>query len=93
MLLIMFINAFSLYCNMYKSLIKVYFTLVSQTFQIHMHCANVFILTFGLHRASIDKVLLFILDLLKLDRGMVLTVNSEEKVILAFLLFFAKDMP
>jgi hypothetical protein len=58
-----------------------------------MHCENVFILTLRPHRVSINEVLSFILDLAKLDKGMVLTINSDKKAVLAFSLFFTKDTP
>lgn len=89
----MFIDAFGLYRNMYRSLTGVYFSLAGQTLRLRMHRANVFVLTLGPHGASTDEVLSFILDLSKLDRGMVLTINGEEKAVLAFPLFFAGDMP
>ncbi|ELR04371.1 hypothetical protein GMDG_06740 [Pseudogymnoascus destructans 20631-21] len=78
---------------MYRSLTGVYFSLASQTLRARMHRANVFVLTLGPHGASTDEVLSFIVDLSKLDRGMVLTINGEEKAVLAFPIFFAGDMP
>ncbi|ELR10244.1 hypothetical protein GMDG_04632 [Pseudogymnoascus destructans 20631-21] len=78
--LIMFIDVFGLYRNMYRSLTGVYFSLAGQTLRARMHRANVFVLTLGPHGASSDEVLSFIVDLPKLDRGMVLTINARRRL-------------
>jgi hypothetical protein len=53
-----------------------------------MHYKNVIVLTITLHRLRLDDILALIIDHLKLEKGIVLNINSKEKLVIAFLLTY-----
>ncbi|OAF62844.1 hypothetical protein VC83_00622 [Pseudogymnoascus destructans] len=90
--LIIFIDGFGVYRNMYCSLIGIY-TIAAQSLQDRMKRSNVFVITLGPHGAKLNDVMSSLPELSKLDRGTILTINGKMKRVLAFPICFTGDMP
>lgn len=88
-----FIDGFGLYRNMYRTLMGVYLTLASQNLRQRTRRANIFPLTLGPHASSLNELMTSIKGLLQLDKGLLLRIRGEEKLVCAYTIAFTGDMP
>lgn len=92
--LITFINAFSLYRNLYRLLIGIYFILVLLSSRERDRRANVFPLTLGLYSSNFADVVEAIKLLAVLNRGIKVYILGIGNVLLiAFTFAFLSNMP
>lgn len=93
--LILFINSFSLYRNMYRCLIGQYFILASLLFIERARRTNVFPFTLGLHSSNIEDVVATIAPMLQaLNYSELMTIlGSRQVIVCTFLLYYISDMP
>lgn len=92
--LITFINAFSLYRNLYRLLIGIYFILVSLSSRERDRRANVFPLIFGLYSLNFADVVEAIKLLTVLNRGIKVYILGIGNVLLiAFTFAFLSNIP
>lgn len=91
--LLMFIDGFGLYRNMYRSLMGVYMIPASFLFQEHNRRANVLPLTLGPHGSNFDNVIKAMHALYTLDGGRVLKINEQDVFVSVFTLAYIGDMP
>lgn len=92
--LITFINAFSLYRNLYRLLIGIYFILVSLSSRERDRRANVFPLILGPYSSNFADVVEAIKLLTVLDRGVKVYILGIGNVLLiAFTFAFLSNIP
>lgn len=91
--LLCFIDAFELYCNMYRSLLEVYMIFASLTIIKKARRSNVFSLILSLHESDFDDVMKSLQsDLSALDQDVKMMINEKKKLICAFVMIFINDM-
>lgn len=91
--LLCFIDAFELYCNMYRSLLEVYMIFASLTIIKKARRSNVFSLILSLHESDFDDVMKSLQsDLSALDQDVKMMINEKKKLICAFVMIFIDDM-
>lgn len=88
----MFIDAFGLYRNSYRSLVGVYLILGVLQHHERNRRANVFPVTLSPHGSNLNSALIRIDSIRELDRGLVLYL-PEPTLVCAFPLAFLGDMP
>lgn len=92
--LIIFINAFSLYRNLYRLLIGIYFILVLLSSRERDRRANVFPLTLGPYSSNFADVVEAIKLLTVLNRGVKVYILGIGNVLLiAFIFAFLSNIP
>ena len=89
-----FMDAFGLYRNMYRSLLRIYFILAGLTVKERKRQSNIFPLTFGPNGSELKDICDAIRPgISALDCGMSITINGEEQVVCAFIMAWIGDMP
>lgn len=93
--LLIFIDAFGVYRNMYRSLMGIYATIAAMDWRERKRRANVFPLTLGPYASDFSDVIQTLTpDLTRLHEGhFAMDVDGEETIILAYPLAFTGDMP
>ena len=92
--LMIFIDGFGLYRNMYRSLMGIYLINAAFSFQERNRRVNVFPLTLGPHGSNLSDVIKAIGPLMsQLDRGLEVMINGEPTFICAFTMAYLGDMP
>lgn len=88
-----FIDGFSLYCNMYRSLMGIYAILAGMTVRERTRRANVFPITLGPHGSNFEDVIEALQSLRELDEGVMMHIQGNDVFVCAFILAFLGDMP
>lgn len=92
--LIIFINMFGLYCNLYRLLIGIYFILVLLSSRERDRRANVFPLTLGLYGSNFVDIVEVIKLLTVLDRSVEVYIPRIGTILLiAFTFAFLSNIP
>lgn len=87
--LLIFIDAFGLYRNLYRSLIGIYFIIIVLSTRKRDRRANIFPLILGLYRSNFADIIEAIKLLAILDRGVKVYIPRAGKVLLvAFTIAF-----
>ncbi len=90
--LLMFINDFDLYCNFYRSLMRIYLIIEAFSFHKQARRANVFSLTLESHESNFNEIIKVLTSLRNLNESMLLSLSQSTHVC-AFTLCFLRDMP
>ena len=88
-----FIDGFSLYRNMYRTLLGIYIIFAGLNSQEQSRRCNVFPVTLGPHGSKFEDVIGALSSLSRLDQGLQLTINGQQKFVCAYTLAFIGDMP
>lgn len=91
--LILFIDGFGLYRNMYRSITGIYFTPASLKLEQRNRRQNVFTLTLGSHSSDLSEILRAIDGLTELDKGIDMEIDGVVKHVCAYVHVLVGDMP
>lgn len=79
MSLLYFIDAFRLYRNIYRSLLKIYFIFARLTVKERKYRSNVFLLTFNSYSSELKDIYNALKsNIIILDRNLSIIINSEK---------------
>jgi len=86
-------DEFGLYRNMYRSLLGIYLTPAGLSAREQTQRSNIFPITLGLFGAAYKDVVTALHHLRTLDKGVMVSINSEKVFLCAHVLAFTGDMP
>jgi len=89
----LFLDAFGLYHNMYRSIMGIYMQPANITGHERSRRRNVFAVTLGPFGAKFSDVIDALSHLKELDRGMRMNINGKEVFVCGFTFFMIGDMP
>lgn len=93
LLFILFIDEFSLYQNIYQSLMKIYLLIAELSAWKWFWKINIFFLTLRSHDSQFSNVVAVLWSALtQLNREIKLTINEKKKLICAFMMTFIENM-
>lgn len=80
--IVIFIDNFELYKNIYKNIIDVYVMLAKLTIEDYQRNSNVYTITFGFYGSNFDKIISCLqINLRTLDCGSVMEINKRKQYI------------
>ena len=91
--LLIFINAFELYRNMYRAIMRIYVIIVEFNWRERKRRANVLFLTLNFHINNFfDIIKVFEFDLLIFDKDIVIEINNVKYVLYVYIITFIEDI-
>ena len=91
--LLIFIDAFELYRNMYRAIMKIYVIIIELNWRERKRRVNVLFLTLNSHVNNFfDVIKVFKSDLLILDKGVVIEINNIKYVLYVYIMIFIEDI-
>lgn len=92
--LLIFIDSFGLYRNVYRSIIGQYFILDSLLFQERARRTNIFPFTLGPYGSNFPNIVKLVeARIAILDKGIFVNINSEDMLLYILILAYLGDIP
>lgn len=88
-----FINGFSIFCNLYCSLIGFYFTFTGLLLEERLRLKSIFPLKFGFYNLKFNDVIKVFKIIIKFDDGIEIDIPGYNKIPLyIFVMYYIRDI-